>query len=119
MTRRQEIAMAICLHGLRMAPRQLSATELAEVGRWTDRIIAAQGGVPTREIVEAIRHGMPRVWPFSEDGRSFDARDVYRNITKAKGAAAVLRKAGRIPMPAKEVSARFKRMVAEHHEEEA
>ena len=120
LNRRQQIALAICQYGLRQAPSRLSSWEVQQTGEWVDKIIATQHGIPTQQIVEAIRHGMPRVWPFSEDGRAFDAKDVYKNLSKAKGAAAVMRQAGRIPMTATEAAERFKRMVAdtEAHDDE-
>ena len=114
--RRDAVLAAICFYGLKLHPRQLSPGERDHMLKWVKKILNLQRGVATSEIVNAIRHGMPRVWPFSEDGRSFDAQDVYNNITRAKGATATLERGGRVPITGREVRARFDRMRAEHGE---
>ena len=47
-------------------------------------------------LCDAIQYGMPNVWPFSEDGRAFAAKDLENNLLKAKAEAAVARWEGRI-----------------------
>jgi hypothetical protein len=119
MSRHEQIVAAIAYYGLRVHPDQLPPGERKDLDKWVRKITEQQEGVSTKELVEAIRHGMPRVWPFNQNGEPYDGRDVYQNIAKAKSAAATMRQSSRIPMTGKEVRARFERMKAEvEHGEE-
>ena len=50
----------------------------------------------TDTLLDAIKYGMHQVWPFSEDGRSFAAGDLEKNLLKAMGEAGKARRAGEI-----------------------
>lgn len=110
----QKVAVTICRHGLGVAPASLAPGEWRTLLSHARRLLEEQKGVEVDEIVQAIRYGMRKVWPFTEEFRTFDGKDVLRNITKAKGAAATLRTAGLIPMPAREAIESMDRIVDEY-----
>ena len=97
-----QVCYAVCLYGLHQHPNELSHGDREEIKKHMTIMLSHQVGVPTKEIVEAIRHGMKEVWPFLERG-FFDARDVRNNIAKAKAAASNKRKRGELPMTIEEV----------------
>ena len=107
-----QVCFAVCLYGLHAHPNELSEGDREEIKKHMEAMLRTQEGVSTKELVEAIRHGMHDVWPFLERG-FFDARDVRNNIAKAKAAASKMRKRGEIPMTIEEV--RSQRAI---HEEE-
>lgn len=93
----QAVTWFVCKYGLRMVPHQLASGELKQLHSQARKLLIAQDGVPLLELCQAIRYGMPRLWPFTENG-FFDGRDVVRNITKAKAIAANMRQQGTIPI---------------------
>lgn len=97
-----QVCFAVCLYGLHVHPNQLSEAEREEIKKHMEAMLRTQEGISTKEIVEAIRFGMKDVWPFLERGY-FDAKDVRNNISKAKAAAAKMRRRGQIPMTIEEV----------------
>ena len=107
-----QVCWSVCLYGLHQHPNQLSDYEREMIKKQMELMLKSQDGVSTKELVEAIRHGMKEVWPFLERG-FFDARDVRTNISKAKAAASKQRGRGELPMTIEEV--RTQRAI---HEEE-
>jgi hypothetical protein len=101
----EQLTEAICISGLKQTPSQLTTSELEEQRQLAETLILKQDGVPIQHLIEAIRFGMPKVWPFSQQ-QYFDARDVLNNITKAKAAAATLRRRSQLPIAAAEARRR-------------
>jgi len=99
----ERVLWYLCVYGL----HQLAAQAGVLRG-----IMAKQEGVPTQAITEALQHGMPHIFPISENGY-YDARDVGRYLHKAKAAAAKLRMSGRLPVSPESVQSRLERMAAE------
>lgn len=102
--RLNQVCVAICIYGLHVQPRDVPEAERAMIRKQVELMLSTQAGVPTRELVEAIRYGMYEVWPFTQQAY-FDARDVRNNIAKAKAVANRMRLAGKIPMTISEVRA--------------
>ena len=97
-----QVCYAVCLYGLHQHPNNLSDGDRQEIKKHMNLMLEKQDGVPTKEIVEAVRFGMKEVWPFRDQG-FFDARDVRNNIAKAKAAASKMRVRGELPMTIEEV----------------
>jgi hypothetical protein len=89
---------ALCHHGLRMDWKELSPKE-ADYQQRIIRELLQDNNADT--LIDAIRWGMPHVWPYTEteDGmpRVFSAEAVRKNLLEAKAAAAQFRRAGRTP----------------------
>lgn len=88
-----DVLLTLVVHGLDMQPHELSETETARQRKLIEELL--EDNDPTI-LIQAIRYGMPEVWPFSE-GRVFDASDLRNNLLKAKASAGMKRRAGQIP----------------------
>lgn len=104
-TREREVFVALCRYGMRQHWSQLGRGEKERQFAFVQKLLLRQEGVPTQALVEAIRFGMPKVWPHSQEGY-FDGSDLLKSIEKAKAVAARERRAGRIPVLIDEVRRR-------------
>ena len=94
MSDRDRILRVILSHGLGLRPSELTAREASNQLAVVDELLRDNDA---STLYYAIRYGMPEVWPFSEDGRAYDAVDVRSNILKAKAAVGRLRQSGKLP----------------------
>ena len=90
---------ALCVYGLKMHPNELTSKE-SHYQQSIIRQLLEDNEADT--LIDAIRFGMPNVWPFSEQSdtgelRVFSAEDLKRKLLEAKAAAAQARRAGRTP----------------------
>jgi len=90
----RDVFRALVIHGLRMEMKDLSRHERNDQLKVLRRILEHNEPGP---VIQAIKHGMPNVWPFSEDARSFDAHDLEKNLLKAKSEVGNLRRRGQLP----------------------
>jgi len=91
---------ALCCYGLRMPPGDVPKPAAVKQRRILYRMLADN---PLDAVLGAMQHGMAHVWPFSEDGRSWDAGDLDRNLLKAMGEAAKRRRRNEVPINAQQV----------------
>lgn len=84
---------ALVRYGLRMKGSDLSLKEIHRQRTIIEDLLSENSA---EILIHAIQYGMPRVWPFSEDGRAFAASDLENNLLKAKAEAAKSRRAGEI-----------------------
>lgn len=87
------VYQALVLYGLTMNYNDISKKEAGDQ-KHVIRTLLKDNKPST--LVEAIKYGMPNVWPFTE-GRAFDARDLRDNLLKAKAEAGARRRSGSIP----------------------
>lgn len=83
--------------GLHMETSDLSDKEIE---RQAEACLSVLQHCTLAQAVQAVRWGMPTVWPFSEDNRSFDAVDLSRNLLKARAGAKAAWTRGEIPLDA-------------------
>lgn len=88
-----EVFTVLVRYGLGMKPSELNEAEHRDQRRIIKRMLEEND---VDILIDAIKYGMPNVWPFSEDGRAFAALDLEQNLLKAKAEAAVARREGRI-----------------------
>jgi hypothetical protein len=91
---------ALCCYGLRMPPGDVPQAAAKQQKRILRRVLDT---TPLDTVLAAMQHGMAHVWPFSEDGRSWDAVDLDRNLLKAMGEAAKRRRRNEVPINAQQV----------------
>jgi len=90
---------ALCVYGLRMHPNDLTSKE-SHYQQSIIRQLLEDNDADT--LIDAIRFGMPNVWPYSEQSdtgepRVFSAENLKQKLLEAKAAAAQARRAGRTP----------------------
>ncbi len=89
----EAVFQAVVIHGLRMRIALLSDREQESQKHLIRMMLEDNDAV---DLISAIKHGMPEVWPFNE-GRAFDASDLRTNLLKAKAEAEGRRKDGTVP----------------------
>lgn len=95
-----KVYRTLCQRGLKMSPSSVPAAIAQREQRTLRKLL---GEVPTEDLINAIEWGMPNVWPFSEDGRPFDAKDLERNLIKALGESSRRERRGEIPYNAQKI----------------
>jgi len=90
----EHVWKALLLYGLRLREKDITRREEQEQKKVIRELLEDNRvGI----LVDAIKFGMGHVWPFSEDGRAFAAKDLRDNLLKAKGEVGTARRQGTIP----------------------
>jgi hypothetical protein len=92
----EAVFQALCAHGLRIPAKDLTSRDRQREKATIREILEDRD---PQEVIEAIRYGMPNVWPFL-DGRVFNARDLRENFLKARGEAGKQARRSAIPINA-------------------
>lgn len=95
----ESVFQTLCSHGLRIPAKDLTSKDRQKEKATIREILADR---EPQEVIDAIRYGMPSVWPFL-DGRVFNARDLRENFLKARGEAGKVRRRGQIPVNAQDL----------------
>jgi hypothetical protein len=94
---RQLVAMVI-FHGLKLLPEDLTDEDILEQLKWIRKCWTRLK--IKSSLIGAIKYGMRDVWPFSEDGRPWDAKDLHSNLLKAVSSSGAARRRGEVPFNA-------------------
>ena len=87
------VLQALLRYGLRMKRTALSAKEIHRQKVVIEDLLSENDA---ETLIDAIRYGMPNVWPYTEDNRTFSAVDLEKNLLKAKAEAGQTKRAGEI-----------------------
>lgn len=91
------VLKALCVYGLQIHPVNLTGREEEQERRMLRGLLTENSA---SVLIEAIKYGMPHVWPFSKDDGDhvFTAQDLRNKLLNAKGEAGKQRRQGAIPV---------------------